>query len=50
MPDWYRVIVTARYAGIPAHEFLRLPVWWQDVYETARVAEAEAGMAEVVSE
>ena len=47
MPEWYGVISTARWAGIPAPEFVRLPVFWQDAYETARAAEIEAGQSTV---
>jgi hypothetical protein len=50
MPDWYRTIVTARYARMPAPDFVRLPFYWQDVYETARIAEIEAGTADVTIE
>ena len=50
MPEWYRTIVTARYARMPAPDFVRLPIWWQDAYETARVAEIEASQSEVVTE
>lgn len=44
MPDWYRVISGARYARMPAPDYAALPFWWQDVYETARLAEFEAGL------
>jgi len=50
MPDWYRVVVNARYARMSAPEFVALPFWWQDAYETARVAEIEAGQIEVKPE
>lgn len=43
MPDWYLTIVDARYARMSAPDFVRLPMWWQDAYRTARIAEAEAG-------
>jgi len=42
MPEWYGLISTARYAGIPAPEFVRLPVAWQEMYEAAQIAELEA--------
>ena len=50
MPDWYRTIVTARYARMAAPDFVRLPFWWQDAYEVARAAEIEAGLETVAEE
>lgn len=50
MPEWYGVISTARYAGIPAPEFVRLPVFWQRAYETAQLAELEAPGATVTED
>lgn len=47
MPDWYPVIVVARYAGMSAPEFLRLPIVWQQAYQVAHAAEIEAEDAEV---
>jgi hypothetical protein len=47
MPEWYGLISTARYAGIPAPEFVRLPVAWQEMYEAAQLAELEAKHATV---
>ena len=47
MPEWYGLIATARWAGIPAPDFARLPVAWQELYETARAAEIEAGQSTV---
>lgn len=50
MPEWYHAIKVARYAGMPGPEFVRLPVFWQRAYETAMVAELEAGHAQIEQE
>ena len=42
MPEWYVVLMDARYARMPAPDFARLPLYWQEMYRTARVAEFEA--------
>lgn len=42
MPDWYPIIVNARYARMSPVEFARLPMAWQEAIDTARVAEIEA--------
>lgn len=47
MPEWYGLISTARYAGIPAPDFVRLPVAWQEMYEAAHLAELEAKSSRV---
>lgn len=43
MPDWFGLLKIAKYAGIPAPEFVKLPLHWQQLYETAMDAEYEAG-------
>jgi len=50
MPDWYLEIVNARYARMSAPEFARLPLFWRDAYQTARIAEFEAGQLEPEAE
>lgn len=50
MPDWYATIATARYARMSGPEFVRLPMFWQDAYEAARIAEIEAGQATVTED
>jgi hypothetical protein len=50
MPDWYLTIVNARYARMSAPDFVRLPMVWQEMYETARLAEIEAAQGHVEME
>lgn len=50
MPDWYSVIALARYARMPAPDFARLPLFWQEMYEAAQDAEIEARHAVVETE
>jgi hypothetical protein len=38
------MLKVAKYAGVPAHEFVKLPLHWQRMYETAMEAEYEAGL------
>lgn len=47
MPEWYHVISLARYARMPAPDFIRLPLHWQSMYETAQLAEFDAANSEV---
>lgn len=42
MPDWYPALLDADRAGMPLPDFLALPVAYQEIYRTARVAEREA--------
>jgi len=50
MPDWYSIIDLARYARMSAPDFVRLPVFWQQMYETAQLAEMEAANSTVETE
>lgn len=42
MPDWYPLIVAARYLGVPPWELARVPRFWEEVALIARAAEADA--------
>lgn len=49
LPDWYPLIVAARYLGVPPWELYHQPTYWMDWAIIARSAEAEAERGPTVS-
>jgi hypothetical protein len=42
MPDWYPLIVAAKYLGVPPWDLLERSVWWRDKALIAMSAEKQA--------
>lgn len=42
VPQWYRVVKAAQYLGVPPWDLAEQPVYWLEVAEESRRADAHA--------
>lgn len=42
VPDWYRLLVAARYLGVPPWDLAQKPLWWMNIALAAQSAENAA--------